>query len=121
MATMRKAMQAPAESAGNAGSSGGNGTRPPRGRSSKRAKGSGLPSSRGSKILIGAVVALAVVIGLFFALDRFITDVMWFDQLGFQSVVWDAARDQGGSVGGLCRAHGRSGFGVRRIGYQSAA
>jgi uncharacterized membrane protein (UPF0182 family) len=76
------------ESAGNAGSSGGNGTRPPRGRSSKRAKGSGLPSSRGSKILIGAVVALAVVIGLFFALDRFITDVMWFDQLGFQSVVW---------------------------------
>jgi uncharacterized membrane protein (UPF0182 family) len=83
----------PHGSAGNAGSSsanrrGGSGTRPPRGRSGKRTKGSGLPSSRGSKILIGVVVALAVIIGLFFALDRFITDVMWYQQLGFARVVW---------------------------------
>lgn len=49
---------------------------------------SGSGSSRGTKILIGVVLALAIVIGLFFALSRFITDLMWYGQLGFQSVVW---------------------------------
>ena len=45
-------------------------------------------SSNGSKILIGVVLALAIIIGLFFALAQFITDVMWYSQLGFQSVIW---------------------------------
>ena len=41
-----------------------------------------------SKILIGVVLALAIIVGLFFGLSRFITDLMWYGQLGFQSVVW---------------------------------
>ncbi|MBF9692030.1 UPF0182 family protein [Bifidobacterium dentium] len=45
-------------------------------------------ASRGNKILIGIVLTLAIVVGLFFALAQFITDVMWYDQLGFQSVIW---------------------------------
>lgn len=45
-------------------------------------------ASRGNKILIGVVLALAIVVSLFFALAQFITDVMWYDQLGFQSVIW---------------------------------
>lgn len=45
-------------------------------------------ASHGNKILIGIVLALAIVVGLFFALAQFITDVMWYDQLGFQSVIW---------------------------------
>lgn len=45
-------------------------------------------ASCGNKILIGIVLALAIVVGLFFALAQFITDVMWYDQLGFQSVIW---------------------------------
>lgn len=45
-------------------------------------------SGRGTKVLIGVVVALAVVVALFFGLARFITDLMWYGQLGFQSVVW---------------------------------
>ena len=45
-------------------------------------------ASRGNKILIGIVLALAIVVSLFFALAQFITDVMWYDQLGFQSVIW---------------------------------
>lgn len=44
--------------------------------------------SNGSKIFIGVVLALAIVIGLFFALAQFVTDVMWYSQLGFQSVIW---------------------------------
>ncbi|MEE0970761.1 MAG: UPF0182 family protein, partial [Bifidobacterium ruminantium] len=44
--------------------------------------------SNGSRILIGVVLTLAIVIGLFFALAQFITDVMWYGQLGFQSVIW---------------------------------
>ena len=43
---------------------------------------------RGTKILIGVVLALAIIVGLFFGLARFITDLMWYGQLGFQSVVW---------------------------------
>ncbi|KAB8287525.1 hypothetical protein DSM100688_1612 [Bifidobacterium ramosum] len=45
-------------------------------------------SNRGSKILIGVVLALVVIVGLFFGLAQFITDLMWYGQLGFQSVVW---------------------------------
>ena len=45
-------------------------------------------SSNGNKILIGVVLALAIIIGLFFGLAQFITDVMWYAQLGFQSVIW---------------------------------
>lgn len=45
-------------------------------------------SGRGTKILIGVLVALAVIVALFFALSRFVTDVMWYGQLGFESVVW---------------------------------
>ncbi len=33
-------------------------------------------------------ITLAVLIGLMFGLAQFITDLMWYDQLGFQSVVW---------------------------------
>lgn len=43
---------------------------------------------RGMKILIGVVLALVVIVGLFFGLARFITDVMWYRQLGFESIVW---------------------------------
>ena len=64
----------------------GNGPRVPR--SPRIASRPSAGSSRGSKILIGVVLALAVIIGLFFALSRFITDLMWYGQLGFQSVVW---------------------------------
>ncbi|RSX56993.1 UPF0182 family protein [Bifidobacterium samirii] len=45
-------------------------------------------SNRGSIALIAVVTVLTVAVGLFFALSRFITDLMWYDQLGFQSVVW---------------------------------
>ncbi|OZG62394.1 hypothetical protein BLEM_0940 [Bifidobacterium lemurum] len=66
------------------------GTRGPHGPRSPRIanRPSGGGASRGTKILIGVVLALAVVVGLFFALSRFITDLMWYGQLGFQSVVW---------------------------------
>ncbi|PAU69189.1 hypothetical protein B1400_1126 [Bifidobacterium italicum] len=59
-------------------------TAPPR--ITRRAPSGG--SNRGYKILIGVVLALAVVVGLFFAIASFATDVMWYDQLGFSSVVW---------------------------------
>ncbi|KAA8819753.1 hypothetical protein CSQ85_03355 [Bifidobacterium rousetti] len=78
----------------NAGS--GSGTRPPRGPAAPRItrrpnrpnRPGGAGSSRGSKILIGVVLVLVVLVGLFFGLSRFITDLMWYGQLGFQSVVW---------------------------------
>jgi uncharacterized protein len=44
--------------------------------------------SKGTKVFIGVVAALAIVLGLILALDRFVTDLMWYGQLGFQSVVW---------------------------------
>lgn len=43
---------------------------------------------KGTKVLIGIVAVVAVVLGLILGLDRFVTDLMWYDQLGFQSVVW---------------------------------
>ncbi|KAB8292770.1 UPF0182 family protein [Bifidobacterium avesanii] len=45
-------------------------------------------SNRGSRILWGVLVAVVVVVGVFFGLSRFITDLMWYGQLGFASVVW---------------------------------
>ncbi|EFA23494.1 UPF0182 family protein [Bifidobacterium gallicum] len=45
-------------------------------------------SGRGTKIFLGIVLALVVIVGLFFALSRFITDVMWYGQLGFSSIIW---------------------------------
>lgn len=70
------------------------GPRPPFGpgfpriaRDAGRPHGAGAPG-RGTKILIGVALALAVIVGLFFGLSRFITDLMWYGQLGFQSVVW---------------------------------
>ncbi len=74
----------------NAGPSGS--SRPPRGpanpRITRKPASGGSGSSHGSKILIGVVLALAIIVGLFFGLSRFITDLMWYGQLGFQSVVW---------------------------------
>lgn len=74
----------------NAGPSGS--SRPPRGpanpRITRKPVSGGSGASRGSKILIGVVLALAIIVGLFFGLSRFITDLMWYGQLGFQSVVW---------------------------------
>lgn len=45
-------------------------------------------SNTGAKIAGIVIAVLAIVVGLFFGLARFITDLMWYDQLGFQSVVW---------------------------------
>ena len=45
-------------------------------------------SRRGSRILWAAIVVLVVIAGLFFGLAHFITDLMWYGQLGFSSVVW---------------------------------
>ena len=62
----------------NAGPSGS--SRPPRGpanpRITRKPASGGSGGSRGSKILIGVVLALAIIVGLFFGLSRFITDLM---------------------------------------------
>lgn len=67
-------------------------SRPPRGPSGPRiasAPASGdVGPGRGTRILIGVVLALVIIVALFFGLSRFITDLMWYGQLGFQSVVW---------------------------------
>lgn len=39
-------------------------------------------------VAIAVVVAIAVIVALFFAVSSFAADVMWYSQLGFQSVVW---------------------------------
>ncbi len=39
-------------------------------------------------MLIAVVAVIAVVVALFFAVANFATDVMWYSQLGFQSIVW---------------------------------
>ncbi|NEG69329.1 UPF0182 family membrane protein [Bifidobacterium choloepi] len=74
---------------GNAGGSGHPPHNRPRltrdGRHPKRPHGH---HDRGWKILIGVVLALVVIVGLFFGMARFVTDVMWYDQLGFSSVIW---------------------------------
>lgn len=53
-------------------------------RPSKKPQG----SSKGTKVFIGVVAVVAVVLALLFGLDHFVTDLMWYGQLGFQSVVW---------------------------------
>ena len=66
----------------------GSGTKPPTGapRITRQAK---RPShGRGSRVLIAVVAVIAVVVALFFAVANFATDVMWYSQLGFQSIVW---------------------------------
>ncbi|MCI1831411.1 MAG: UPF0182 family protein [Bifidobacterium sp.] len=45
-------------------------------------------TGRGTKVAIAVVAVLVVVVGLFFGLARFLTDLMWFTQLGFERVVW---------------------------------
>ncbi len=64
----------------------GSGTKPPTGapRITRQAK---RPShGRGSRVLIAVVAVIAVVVALFFAVANFATDVMWYSQLGFQSM-----------------------------------
>ena len=66
----------------------GSGAKPPTGapRIARQAK---QPShGRGSRVLIAVVAVIAVVVALFFAVANFATDVMWYSQLGFQSIVW---------------------------------
>ncbi|MCH4158865.1 MAG: UPF0182 family protein [Bifidobacterium minimum] len=65
----------------------GGGSRPPRGGGKSRSPRK-PHSSRITKVVMAVVAILAVVIGLLFGLTRFITDLMWFGQLGFASVVW---------------------------------
>ncbi|MCH9275503.1 UPF0182 family protein [Bifidobacterium amazonense] len=69
---------------------GGNAGQPPRRPNNPRiARRPSQPGpSRGTQILIAVVAALAIAVGLFFGLAQFITDLMWYGQLGFQSVVW---------------------------------
>ena len=56
-------------------------------RLTSRRKGNEGPS-RGSRILAVVVAVVLVVFLLLFALSRFITDVMWFSQLGAAQIVW---------------------------------
>ena len=44
--------------------------------------------NHGRRVAIAVVVAIAVIVALFFAVSSFAADVMWYSQLGFQSVVW---------------------------------
>lgn len=60
---------------------------PPRAPRITRTSPSGRPN-RWRKPLIGVLVALVVLVALFFALSAFVTDLMWYGQLGFSSVVW---------------------------------
>ncbi|NMM99517.1 hypothetical protein G1C96_0094 [Bifidobacterium sp. DSM 109958] len=63
---------------------------PPRRPSAPRlTRDAGRPrSSRGVRLLWAVVIVLVVAAGLFFGLSHFITDLMWYGQLGFVSVVW---------------------------------
>lgn len=64
---------------------GGNGTpRSPR-ITRKPAKPHG---NHGRRVAIAVVVAIAIIVALFFAISSFAADVMWYSQLGFQSIVW---------------------------------
>ncbi|PWG60859.1 UPF0182 family membrane protein [Bifidobacterium catulorum] len=67
----------------------GHGAPPGSPRIPRAAKPSPAPGAgRGNKIFIGVVLTLVIVVGLVFALSRFITEVMWYTQLGFASVIW---------------------------------
>ncbi|WEV68079.1 UPF0182 family protein [Bifidobacterium sp. ESL0769] len=45
-------------------------------------------TSKSTKVFIGVVVVVVLILALIFGLDHFVTDLMWYGQLGFQSVVW---------------------------------
>lgn len=45
-------------------------------------------TSKRTKVFMGVMAVFALMVALLLGLDRFITDLMWFGQLGFQSVVW---------------------------------
>lgn len=45
-------------------------------------------TSKRTKVFMGVIAVFALMVALLLGLDRFITDLMWFGQLGFQSVVW---------------------------------
>ena len=64
--------------------------RPPHGPTGPRiaARPAARRPDRGATVLIALVAVLAVAVGLFFGLSRFITDLMWYGQLGFERVVW---------------------------------
>ncbi|PJM74988.1 UPF0182 family protein [Bifidobacterium simiarum] len=66
----------------------GGGHRPPNFPRIPRAAQGGAPMGRGNKIFIGVVVALVIVAALIFGLANFITEVMWYAQLGFSKVIW---------------------------------
>lgn len=52
-------------------------------------RGSGFfGNSLATKILIACVLVVVVALALVAVLSHFITDVMWFTQLGFASVIW---------------------------------
>lgn len=53
----------------------------------RKSNGSGRPKGH-HRALIITVAVIAVVIALFFALSSFAADVMWYAQIGFQSIVW---------------------------------
>ncbi|WEV68794.1 UPF0182 family protein [Bifidobacterium sp. ESL0775] len=57
-------------------------------RLTRRASYQPKPASKGTKVFIGVVVVVVLVLALLFGLDHFVTDLMWYGQLGFQSVVW---------------------------------
>lgn len=57
-------------------------------RLTRRSSGRPQGTSNGTKVFIGVVVAVVLVLALLFGLDHFVTDLMWYGQLGFQSVVW---------------------------------
>lgn len=96
---------------------------PPRGpanpRITRKPASGGSGGSRGSKILIGVVLALAIIVGLFFGLSRFITDLMWYGQLGFQSVVWTQLGVKIGLWVAYALAHGLDRLRFRLAGHSS--
>ncbi len=75
-----------AQGGGNAQAPHGNTSVPRLGR--RAAKRPKVRRRNGSAIALGIIAVIVVIVGLFFGLARFITDVMWFDQLGFQRVIW---------------------------------
>lgn len=65
------------------------------------------------------VLALAIIVGLFFGLSRFITDLMWYGQLGFQSVVWTQLGVKIGLWVAYALAHGLDRLRFRLAGHSS--
>ncbi|MFT8593276.1 MAG: UPF0182 family protein [Bifidobacterium sp.] len=83
--------QAHANGAGSGGESSGAAAaaRRTRGRSWITSRHSGsFRNSLGSKVLIGLVAVIALILAAIALLAHFITDVMWFTQIGYASVIW---------------------------------